>query len=233
MTYIMSDLHGEYELFVALMRKIGFTNKDELYVCGDVIEKGDMSVRLLRNLLDKPNVHLIRGNHEEAFIQYYHLLMAECEDYDTVLIRLREYIRGDGRLLNWDTVDAIESLPYYIETDSFICVHAGFPLDNEGRVPPLDSIRREDLLYNRRFKDADVLPRESKCVFYGHTTTMSVSKSGGILTYLREGGDSSTFADYIKVHLDTGCFVTGVMGCFCIDDCSCHYVSRGELRDKK
>ena len=40
MIYIMSDLHGEYDLFVALMRKIGFTNKDSLYICGDVIEKG-------------------------------------------------------------------------------------------------------------------------------------------------------------------------------------------------
>lgn len=229
MIYIMSDLHGEYDLFVALMRKIGFTNKDSLYICGDVIEKSDQSVRLLRNLIGKPNVHLIRGNHEEAFIGYYHSLMAECDDYKTVLARLREYIQGDGRLLNWETVDAVESLPYYIETESFVCVHAGVPLDEEGRVPPLDSIRREELLYNRRFKDGDVLPRESKCVFYGHTTSMSVNPSGGILTYIREGGDPRNFADYIKVHLDTGCFVSGVMGCFCIDDCSCHYVSRGEL----
>ena len=47
MTYIMSDLHGEYRLFVALMKKIHFSTKDRLYICGDVIEKGPQSVKLL------------------------------------------------------------------------------------------------------------------------------------------------------------------------------------------
>ena len=233
MIYIMSDPHGEYKLFVALMRKIKLTNKDHLYICGDVIEKGDRSVKLLKTLLSLKNVHLIRGNHEDAFIQYYHSLMEEGEDYDLVLSGLRKYIQGDGELLDWEMVDALESLPYYIETDSFICVHAGLTLDSEGRVPPMTEVRREDMLYNRHFKNPEVLPRDSKCVFYGHTSTTGIDPKGGILTYIREGGDPASFSDYIKVHLDTGVFTTGVLGCFCVDDCSCHYVSRTDLKSQK
>ena len=229
MIYIMSDLHGEYKLFVALMRKIKFTNKDKLYICGDVIEKGDKSVKLMKTLASLPNVYIIRGNHEDAFIQYYHSLMQESDDYELVLSKLREYIQGDGYLLDWETVDAIENLPYYIETDDFICVHAGVTLDGQGRVPPMNSVKKEDMLYNRRFKNPDIIPKDSKCVFYGHTSSMSLCSGGGILTYIREGGDPSAFSDYLKVHLDTGVFTTGILGCFCIDDCSCHYVSRDEL----
>ncbi len=233
MIYIMSDPHGEYKLFVALMRKIKFTNKDQLYICGDVIDKGDRSVKLLKAVLSLPNVQLIRGNHEEAFIGYYHSLMQESDDYDLVLSKLREYIQGDGHLLDWDTVDAIESLPYYIETDSFICAHAGVTLDADGRVPPLSEVKREDILYNRRFKSPDVLPKDSKCVFFGHTSTTGITPSGGILVYIRDGGDPANFADYIKVHLDTGAFTTGVLGCFCIDNCQCYYVSRSDQAEQK
>ena len=41
MRYVISDIHGEYSLFVELMQKIGFSKNDELYICGDIIEKGD------------------------------------------------------------------------------------------------------------------------------------------------------------------------------------------------
>ncbi len=233
MIYIMSDPHGEYRLFAALMNKIHFTTKDSLYICGDVIEKGSESVRLLRALLPLPNVHLIRGNHEEAFIQYYHSLMAETDDFDYVLGKLREYIQGDGDLMDWDTMDAIENLPYYIETDRFICVHAGLPLNPDGSLPPLSEVKVEELLYNRRFKNPDVLPVNSKCVFYGHTSTTGVRSEGGIITYIREGAAPDNFDNYIKVHLDTGAFTTGVLGCFCIDNCRCYYVNRNELKKGK
>lgn len=230
MIYIMSDLHGEYELFVALMRKIKFKTNDTLYVCGDVLDKGDRSVKLMKTLLSLPNVHMVMGNHEEAFLEYYHSLMRDVDNCDAVLEQLRRSVWGDGHLLDWEVVDAIDSLPYFIETDSFICVHAGVSLDGEGRVPTLCDENKNDYLYNRRFKKPEVLPKDSKCVFFGHTTTGAISQSGGILTYIREGGDPTNFADYLKIHLDTGVFVSGILGCFCVDDCSCHYVSRLDLR---
>lgn len=225
----MSDPHGEYKLFLALMKKIHFTTKDHLYICGDVIEKGADSVKLLKKLLSLPNVHLIRGNHEEAFVQYYHSLMEEGCDPDLVLEKLCGYIQGDGRLMDWDTVDAIEELPYFIEADSFICVHAGLPLNTDGSLPPLSEVKVEELLYNRRFKNPDVLPKNSKCVFYGHTSTTGIRAEGGIICYIREGGDPNNFNDYVKVHLDTGAFSTGVLGCFCVDNCRCYYARLDEL----
>ena len=96
MRYIISDIHGEYSLFIELMQKIGFSENDEFYICGDIIEKGDDSIKLLKLISEMPNVHAIRGNHEEAFLNYYYVLMREKDDYDVVLNNLRDYIQGDG-----------------------------------------------------------------------------------------------------------------------------------------
>lgn len=39
MTYIMSDVHGEYELFCELLQKISFSSEDTLIICGDIIKR--------------------------------------------------------------------------------------------------------------------------------------------------------------------------------------------------
>ena len=46
MKYIVSDVHAEYELFVRLLERISFSGEDEMYICGDIIDKGASSVML-------------------------------------------------------------------------------------------------------------------------------------------------------------------------------------------
>ena len=230
MRYAISDIHGEYSLFLELMNKINFSAVDEIYVCGDILEKGDDSVKLAMWLFLHPNVHCIRGNHEEMFLKYYNSLMKETEDYEAVLAKLQAYLGGDGYLLDWDTVEKIEALPYYIETDDFICVHAGVPLDKNNGIPPLETVMPEEFLYNRKFKRPDVLPASRKCVFYGHTSSMDVYSDSRIITYLRgEDPKSKDFKDYIKVHLDAGTSTGGWLGCFCIDTCETYFVRKRKL----
>lgn len=230
MRYVMSDIHGEYELFLALLDKIGFSDKDELYVCGDVIEKGCSSVRLLKKLAGMPNAHLILGNHEYELIKLYNCLMQDNGgDYELVLERLREHIEGDGEMLEWEDVDFIESLPSYIETDDFICVHAGVVL-KDGTVPPIVDVEIEELMYDRSFKEPDVIPKRSKCVFFGHTATTAICDEARILAYKRPECNTGTIGDYAKVHLDTCTFVSGTLGCFSVDECKAYYVERSELK---
>ena len=64
MTYLISDIHGEYQLFIKLLEKIKFSPNDTMYVCGDIIDKGSDSVRLAKYISALPNIHCIVGNHE-------------------------------------------------------------------------------------------------------------------------------------------------------------------------
>ena len=167
MDYCVSDIHGYYELFCRLLDKIRFGGGDKLYVLGDVIDKGPDSIRLAKLLFSMPNVYCIAGNHEYDFLKYYRALMRQTEDYDFVLEQLREYF-SDGALLDWETVDRFDLLPFYIETDRFIGVHAGIPVKG-GELLPVSQATCEQLVYDRRFKDKDILPQNGQCVMYGHT----------------------------------------------------------------
>lgn len=225
MDYCISDIHGYYDLFCRLLDKIRFGGGDKLYVLGDMIDKGSDSVRLAKLLFSMPNVCCIAGNHEYDFLKYYRALMRQTEDYDFVLEQLREYF-SDGALLDWETVDRFDLLPFYVETDKFIGVHAGIPVKG-GELLPVSQATCEQLVYDRVFKEPDVLPQGGKCVLYGHTPVRYLTGRDEILFYPRDGAvkGSQNIADYCKIHLDTGVFLGGVLGCVAVDSCLCFYVN--------
>ena len=68
MVYVSSDWHGcPLETIKALLKKANFKDSDYLFVLGDVIDRGDHSVELLKYLMEASNIELILGNHE-AFL---------------------------------------------------------------------------------------------------------------------------------------------------------------------
>lgn len=232
MTYILSDLHGEYDLFCRLMEKVKFSDGDTLISCGDMIEKGKHSIRLVELLFSMKNTVLLGGNHEYDFLKYYWSLMRQSDDYDLVLRKLQAYFPDDGALLDWETVDRLEALPYFYETEEYICVHAGVPLDREGRMLPLKQTTVGQLVYDRNFKEPSVLPQGGKCVFFGHTPTIFMGFEPEIRRYLREGANGDKVTDYYKIHLDTGTYQSGVLGCFRIEDCRRFYAVSGFAQNK-
>lgn len=40
MRYLVSDIHGCFDQYQALLEKIRFSDEDELYVLGDVVDRG-------------------------------------------------------------------------------------------------------------------------------------------------------------------------------------------------
>ena len=227
MTYFVSDLHGEYELFCKLLKKINFTDNDIMYICGDIIEKGDNSLKLLDMISKMKNVHCVLGNHDENFLKYYRTIMEKSPtDFDIVLKSLREFFFDEDGFLTWDMVDYLEFLPLYIETEDFICVHAGLPIDENGYLKNLDNVTKEEFLFDRRFKDSNIIHKSQKCVFYGHT----VSDNGEIIAYKRPNAKGESIKDFHKIHLDTGAWQNGVLGCFCLEKCESVYVNKNQAK---
>lgn len=57
MRYIASDLHGCFERYQELLAKIVFSETDELYVLGDVVDRGSEPISLLwRSLFTAINI---------------------------------------------------------------------------------------------------------------------------------------------------------------------------------
>lgn len=55
-TYVISDIHGEYDKFMELLDKIKLKETDTLYILGDILDWGPHPIKTLRKLMDMPNV---------------------------------------------------------------------------------------------------------------------------------------------------------------------------------
>ena len=65
MTYVISDLHGDFERYQAMLEKINFDeDRDVLFVLGDVIDYGEGGFQILLDMCSRPNVYPILGEHE-------------------------------------------------------------------------------------------------------------------------------------------------------------------------
>ena len=56
MHYAISDIHGCYDEFMELLKLIHFSDRDELFVLGDVIDRGPKPVEVLQFMSMQPNV---------------------------------------------------------------------------------------------------------------------------------------------------------------------------------
>lgn len=79
MIYVMSDIHGQYPLYKQMLEKIQFSNNDTLYILGDMIDRGPESDKLLLDIINRPNVICLVGNHE--LMMYAHYIGDTYNDY--------------------------------------------------------------------------------------------------------------------------------------------------------
>ncbi|MBQ3158548.1 MAG: serine/threonine protein phosphatase, partial [Clostridia bacterium] len=173
MLYLISDIHGDYELFIKLLKKINFSEKDKMIVLGDMLDKGEKSIKLLEFLFGehRNNFECIMGNHEHDLLKYYYKLLDIGKYSEEEIVRHCNDFSDIREGLTIELIKELESLPYFIEYDDFICVHASVPLDDEDVVKSLHKAEIEELVYDRRFKAPLILPNNSKCVVFGHTPT--------------------------------------------------------------
>lgn len=194
MIYVTSDLHGyPKDSFLRFLSDSGFSDNDELYVLGDVINRnGDGGIEMLRWIMGQPNVHFVLGNHED--------MMLECSFiFDEITDQSIKDLSEDemGALLNWlengakPTIDSLrtlfreepdaipellaflEDVPLYESLEiagwKYILTHAGLGHFEQGK--DLFDYDSDDLLWFRpelttRYDDATT-------VVFGHTPVAS------------------------------------------------------------
>ncbi|PEL83880.1 metallophosphoesterase [Bacillus wiedmannii] len=143
---IISDIHGELDLFKELLHKVHFKDEDYLIINGDLCEKGRNSIGVVNYVMDlvvsKPNVYVIEGNCEvvvealvnenPALINYlctrkntiFNEWLAELSvtvNEESDICEVKNILMGHfSKEIKWLT-----ELPTAIETEDYIFVHAG------------------------------------------------------------------------------------------------------------
>ena len=79
-TYVISDIHGEYERFMELLEEIELKDTDTLYVLGDVLDRGEHPIKVILKLMEMPNAFCIVGNHEVMALECLRFLCQEITD---------------------------------------------------------------------------------------------------------------------------------------------------------
>ena len=58
-TYVISDIHGQYDMFMEVLDKIKFKDTDTLYILGDILDRGPHPIKTIRKLMEMPNAWLV------------------------------------------------------------------------------------------------------------------------------------------------------------------------------
>lgn len=69
-TYVTSDIHGYLNRVSDLLRQVSFGDGDELFVLGDVIDRGPQSAEAIIWAIEEAprNIHFLMGNHEDMML---------------------------------------------------------------------------------------------------------------------------------------------------------------------
>ena len=68
--YVISDIHGHFDEFKEILKIIDFSDKDTLYILGDIIDRGGQSVELIEFVKKHKNIVTLLGNHEYMMYQF-------------------------------------------------------------------------------------------------------------------------------------------------------------------
>ncbi|WP_298508390.1 metallophosphoesterase [uncultured Kordia sp.] len=115
-TYIIGDIHGCYDEFIALLNQIGVTDDDLVISLGDIVDRGNKSLELYHYFKNRTNSVVLMGNHERK-----HLNGVLSYSQEIVKVQFGDEYEG---FRTW-----LETLPYYYETPEAIIVHAFFEHD--------------------------------------------------------------------------------------------------------
>ena len=115
--FIVGDVHGCFKEFIALLNKADYSSvTHRLILVGDIINRGPCSLEML-NWVRQHQVEVIRGNHEQAFIDG----VCNKTDLSPTFQTLKWALKKD---LNW-WITWLSQLPFYIEEKDFLVVHGG------------------------------------------------------------------------------------------------------------
>ena len=230
--YVMSDIHGCYDEFMQMLNLISFSDYDELWIIGDVCDRGPKNMKLLQTIISSKNMHIIMGNHD-AWLLKYSQYMIDCkrdfraqradDDY------LRWTLRNGGLITSDQFMDLdyhecydiklyLENCPYYKELTvhgkKFLLVHAGLSEEYMKPSTVIASVPHDILIWEKIGLDAN--PFNDTTMIVGHTPTFRYGDE--------YRGKIAIGKNKQIYHIDCGCVFGKSLGCLRLDDLQEFYV---------
>ena len=216
MIYVVSDIHGNYEKFKALLREISFKDSDVMYILGDLVGDGEDTIGLICDVSMRYNVLPILGKSDydalPLLTELDGMLRGNAPDPE-MLPKLAEWLQNGGqntiegfKALDGDmregVIDYISDMALYEEVNvkgkDYLLVHAGIAEFDE--MVSLDEYMPEDFISEPLDPNAEYY--RDKTVIVGCTPTSELGAADKIF------------------RAENGCIFINcgeTLGCLCLD----------------
>jgi len=125
--FVISDVHGCSKTFKALLKQIELKKEDQLFLLGDMVNRGPNSHKVLNRILKLKEkgfqLFYIRGNHEQLVLNT--LKKTPGQRKRSLNAGKSQNLLVNGELKE-SYIKLIEESLHYIDTKDYYLVHAGF-----------------------------------------------------------------------------------------------------------
>ena len=220
MTYVISNIHGNYEKFKKLLADINFKDSDIMYILGDIVDHGEDPIGLIFDVSMRYNVLPILGEADYNAIPLLgaldKMLMGSTPDGDA-LAKMAEWMQNGGattiegfKALDSDmregVLDYLSDMTLYEEVTvkgkNYLLLHAGISdFDPDASLEdymPEDFITTPASPSERYFDDTTLI--------VGHIPTSEL------------GGNNKILYGENTIHIDCGVAFDGSLACLRLED---------------
>lgn len=208
--FVMSDIHGQYDLFLKMLNKIDLKREDLLVIIGDICDRGKKSYEIYMKCIKMIklgyNLKFILGNHEDMLLEDLENDYPLRYETEYSIYRHSKYFENKT-ITEWHQenffdeirwlVKWLKNCPLIIYGNKNIFVHAGLDLNIA-----LTKQEKETVLWTRDefwiMENVELEEYRDKNIYFGHTPNIN--------------GRISKKTDRIK-GIDCGAFFTHFLGC--------------------
>ena len=230
MIYVVSDLHGSYKKFQRLLDEIRFSDRDIMYVLGDIVDYGEDSIALLCDLSMRFNIIPIVGEHDYRAVRLLKALndmlnegvRPDQETIGEMALWMEDggaKVMEDFKALDADmregVLEYLEDMSLYEEVEvgkeKYMLVHAGIADYN----PELsfEDYMPEDFISEPIDVNCELI--EGVTIIAGHVPTYTIEGADNGKIYYGEG----------SILIDCGAAFGEPLACLCLDNGKEYYIN--------
>ena len=231
MIYVIGDIHGKKDKYDEMLAKLSPKETDAVFVLGDVIDIGDDSIEILKDMMYRANIYPVLGEHEYMAKKILPLIseaksldeaknMLEGEDKENLdkwLEMKSEKTISDFLALDEEDkesiIDYLSEFQPYEEVEAggktFVLAHAGIDNFEDGKA--LEDYDEEDFVFAKT--DYTKAYFKNKYLITGHTPTVAINQKFMGKVYSKNG----------HIALDCGAAYGGKLAAICLDALKLNY----------
>ena len=219
MIYVTSDIHGCYDQYLRLIQRLELKEDDTLYILGDIVDRGDGGIEIIKDVMKRKNVVCLRGNHDHyalIFLERF-AMQDHGEEEDRLEEAFRLWLRDGGAktFLAFSKLDSnekrsvlsfLDSLPFYkrilVNEQRFLLSHT---VCEKAKLPDIDKCDIRDFLFGE--------PEYDKCYYEDMTIVTGHTPTG----FIDPAYTGQIWKANCHIAIDCGAVFGNPLGCICLD----------------